>query len=131
MPIRFRKSFKIFPWFKINMSKSGISETVGTRGVHLTFGKRGVRQSIGLPGSGLSESSYIIHNENEAEHAAQPQPVQPPQVETPLVAQGSPTSKLALILAGLVGLACICLAFTLFGVNPLHRFSEWIASLHL
>jgi hypothetical protein len=131
MPIRFRRSFKIFPWFKINVSKSGISETVGSKGFHLTFGKRGVRQSIGLPGTGLSESSYILQNEQKSEHPTQSEHMQQPPVETPLVAQGSPTSKFVLILVGLIGVACLCLAFTLFGLNPLQGFSQWIASLNL
>jgi hypothetical protein len=64
MPIRFRKTFRILPGVRINLSRGGISTTVGTRGFHLTFNKGGVRQSIGLPGSGLSESSYLIKNES-------------------------------------------------------------------
>ena len=69
MPIRFRKTFKILPGVKINVSKHGISTTVGPRGIHLTFNRYGVRQSVGLPGSGLSESSYIVGGgqQNEAE----------------------------------------------------------------
>jgi hypothetical protein len=62
MPVRFRRSFKIFPGVKVNVSKGGISVSVGKRGATLNFSKRGVRQTIGLPGSGLSESSYIIKN---------------------------------------------------------------------
>lgn len=69
MPIRFRKTFKLLPGVKINVSKHGISTTVGPRGMHLTFNRYGVRQSVGLPGSGLSETSYIVgggqHNEEE------------------------------------------------------------------
>ena len=65
MPIRFRRTYKIFPGVKINVSKGGISTTVGPRGFHLTFNKQGVRQSIGLPGTGLSESSYLIDYDPE------------------------------------------------------------------
>ena len=67
MPIRFRRTFKIFPGVKINISKGGMSVTVGPRGARLNFSKRGVKQTIGLPGSGLSESSYIVKNEPESE----------------------------------------------------------------
>src|SRR5512144_591673 len=63
MPIRFRKSFKIFPGVKVNMSKGGVSFTVGAKGYHLNFSKRGVRQTVGLPGSGISETSYLVKNE--------------------------------------------------------------------
>ena len=74
MPIRFRKSFNLFPGVKVNMSKGGMSISVGRKGFHLNFSKRGVRQTVGLPGSGISESSYIFKNkadedkkENETE----------------------------------------------------------------
>ena len=69
MPIRFRKSYRILPGVKVNVSKSGMSFTVGSRGFHLTFGKRGVRQTVGIPGSGLSESSYVFKNEPESKKA--------------------------------------------------------------
>ena len=67
MPIRFRRTFKILPGVKVNVSKGGISVTVGPKGFHLNFGKHGVRQTVGIPGSGLSESSYLIKNEPESE----------------------------------------------------------------
>ena len=60
MPIRFRKTLKVFPGVKLNISKHGVSTTVGGRGMHLTFNRYGVRQDLGLPGTGLSEASYII-----------------------------------------------------------------------
>jgi len=65
MPIRFRRTFKIFPGVKINVSKGGISVTVGPRGAALNFSKRGVRQTLGIPGSGLSESSYLFKNNDD------------------------------------------------------------------
>jgi|GEM_PF-1868460 len=65
MPIRFRRSFTIFPGVKVNVSKGGISLSVGRRGATLNFSKRGVRQTVGIPGSGLSESSYIIKNKSD------------------------------------------------------------------
>jgi hypothetical protein len=54
MGFRFRRSFRVFPGFKINVSKSGVSESVGTRGAWFTIGPRGTRTTVGLPGSGLS-----------------------------------------------------------------------------
>lgn len=62
MPIRFHRSIKIMPGVKLNLSKSGVSTTVGPRGVHFTFSKRGIRRSIGIPGTGLSEVDYIKKN---------------------------------------------------------------------
>ena len=62
MPIRFRRTFTIFPGVKANVSKSGVSFTVSTRGYHLNFSKRGVKQTVGLPGSGISQSTYLVKN---------------------------------------------------------------------
>ena len=129
MPIRFRKSFKILPWFKVNVSKSGISETVGSKGFHLTFNKRGVRQSVGLPGTGLSESSYIIQNEQKAGHPAQAAPVQQPEAASNAAPQGVPSGKLVLMLVGLIGITCLCLG-VLLGLFPSSTLSQWISSLH-
>jgi len=60
MPIRFRRTFPVLPGVRVNVSKHGISTTVGPQGMHLTFNRYGVRQDLGLPGTGLSESSYIV-----------------------------------------------------------------------
>ena len=65
MPVRFRRSFTIFPGVKVNVSKGGISLSVGRRGATLNFSKRGVRQTVGIPGSGLSHSSYIVKNKTD------------------------------------------------------------------
>src|SRR5512141_285892 len=66
MPVRIRKTFKLFPGVKVNMSKGGISFTVGAKGYHLNFSKRGVRQTVGLPGSGISDTSYIVKNDSKS-----------------------------------------------------------------
>ncbi len=60
MHIRFRRTLRIAPGVKINLSKHGVSTTVGSRGMHLTFNKYGVRQAVGLPGTGLSEVGYLV-----------------------------------------------------------------------
>ena len=60
MPFRFRRTFKILPGVKINLSKGGMSVTVGPRGYHLNFGKQGIRQTIDFPGAGLSHTSYLF-----------------------------------------------------------------------
>lgn len=57
MGFRFRKSFKILPGVRLNVSKSGTSVTVGGRGVSTNLSKNGRRTTIGLPGSGLSHST--------------------------------------------------------------------------
>ena len=69
MPIRFRKSFTPFPGVKVNVSKGGTSITVGKKGFHLNFSKRGVKQTVGLPGSGFSESSYLFKEGEDKKEA--------------------------------------------------------------
>jgi hypothetical protein len=67
MPVRFRRTFTIFPGVKVNVSKGGTSITVGKKGFHLNFSKHGVRQTTGLPGSGISHTSYLYKNDDEDE----------------------------------------------------------------
>src|SRR5512138_2958273 len=67
MPIRFRKSFTPFPGVRVNVSKGGTSITVGKKGFHLNFSKRGVKQTVGLPGSGISQTSYLVKNDTKSD----------------------------------------------------------------
>lgn len=67
MPVRFRKTFQLFPGVKVNVSKGGISFTVGTKGYHLNFSDRGVKQTVGIPGSGVSHSTYLSKNDDDTE----------------------------------------------------------------
>jgi hypothetical protein len=57
MVLRFRRSVKIAPGVRLNMSKSGPSLSVGGRGATANFSKRGTRTTIGIPGTGLSYTS--------------------------------------------------------------------------
>lgn len=59
MGLRFRKTIKIVPGVKLNISKSGISTSVGKPGATLNFSKRGTRATVGIPGSGISYSQKI------------------------------------------------------------------------
>jgi hypothetical protein len=54
MSFRFRKSFKLFPGVRLNLSKSGLSISAGIPGATLNFGTRGAAVTVGIPGSGLS-----------------------------------------------------------------------------
>jgi Protein of unknown function (DUF4236) len=52
--LRFRRTFKIVPGLRLNLSKSGVSTSVGRRGAWFTLGPRGTRATVGVPGTGLS-----------------------------------------------------------------------------
>jgi hypothetical protein len=51
---RFRHSFKVIPGVKLNLSKSGLSCSIGGAPVTLNVGPRGVHGTASLPGSGIS-----------------------------------------------------------------------------
>jgi hypothetical protein len=52
MGFRFRRSLRLAPGIRINLSKSGSSLSLGRRGATLHFSKRGTRTTVGLPGAG-------------------------------------------------------------------------------
>lgn len=57
MGFRFQKRLRILPGLTLNLSKSGISTSVGMRGARITKGHGKTRVTVGLPGTGLSHSS--------------------------------------------------------------------------
>lgn len=59
MGFRFRKSVNVLPGVKLNISKSGISTSVGRRGATVNFSKRGTRATVGIPGTGISYSTMV------------------------------------------------------------------------
>lgn len=84
MGIRFRKSFKLAPGVRMNLSGSGISASFGPRGASVSVGKRGVYGNAGIPGTGLytrgklSGGQTARRTSNRASHPA------PQMVEVPL-----------------------------------------------
>ena len=59
MAFRFSRRIKIAPGIRINVSKSGVSTTLGGRGANVNVGKRGVRGTVTIPGTGISYSEKI------------------------------------------------------------------------
>ena len=81
MGFRFRKSIKLFPGFKINLTHKGISSaSIGKPGASLNIGKKGTRTSVGIPGTGLSYSkktrvpqpTSLEHTEYNPQNLEQP-----------------------------------------------------------
>jgi hypothetical protein len=54
MSWRFYRRVRLAPGLTLNLSKRGVSASVGVRGAHVTVGRSGVRETVGLPGTGLS-----------------------------------------------------------------------------
>jgi uncharacterized protein DUF4236 len=59
---RFRKSLRIVPGIRLNLSKSGPSLSLGGKGFHYNIGAKGSRVTVGVPGTGLSWSQYTSHS---------------------------------------------------------------------
>jgi len=59
MGLRFQRVLRIFPWLRLNVSKSGVSGSVGPRGADINIGRHGVTTNAGIPGSGLSYRSKM------------------------------------------------------------------------
>jgi Protein of unknown function (DUF4236) len=52
MPLRFNRRFTA-GLFRVNVSRSGVSGSIGRRGAWLTIGRDRVRTSLGVPATGL------------------------------------------------------------------------------
>src|SRR5687768_13258707 len=50
---RFRREFHVLPWLKFNISKTGVSATIGPEQAHLTVGSHGTYVYVDLPGKGI------------------------------------------------------------------------------
>lgn len=71
MGIRVRKSIKLMPGVRLNISKSGISTSIGVKGatVNLKPGRK-ARATVGIPGTGLSYTSTLSPGEKSSEQTA-------------------------------------------------------------
>ena len=59
MGFRFRKTIRILPGVRINLSRGGISTSLGGPGATVNVGRGGVRGTVGLPGTGMSYSEQL------------------------------------------------------------------------
>lgn len=71
MAIRFRRTMKIAPGVRLNLTKTGVSARVGPKGVGMTVGASGTTLSAGLPGTGIHVSEMLTKgNVSKAKHRA-------------------------------------------------------------
>lgn len=54
MGFRFQKRIGVAPGTRVNLSKTGVSASVGGKGATLNVGKNGPMVTLGIPGTGLS-----------------------------------------------------------------------------
>ena len=57
MGLRYRKRIKVAPGVHLNLSKSGVSTSVGKPGATVNFSGRGTKVTTGIPGTGISYST--------------------------------------------------------------------------
>jgi hypothetical protein len=72
--LRFYRRIRLFPGVRVNLSRSGISTSIGTRGAHITVGHGQVRETVGLPGTGLSYTHVEGTHKTAADAPGQGQP---------------------------------------------------------
>ena len=71
MAFRFQKRIKILPGITLNLSRKGVSTSLGATGARVTYGHGEKRTTVGLPGTGISHS--------QVEKIAPAEPPQPEQ----------------------------------------------------
>jgi hypothetical protein len=69
MYLRFFRRVRLAPNLWLNLSRSGVSWSVGLRGLRATVGKTGARLTVGLPGTGLSVTQHIQKRSRKAQPA--------------------------------------------------------------
>jgi hypothetical protein len=88
MGLRFRKSVRFGRFVRLNFSGSGVSLGLGPRGANINISKRGVRQTVGIPGTGLSYQTFSRWQDSP------PRPTTTPADEPPQPAFGASAGRL-------------------------------------
>ena len=53
MSWRFRKTFRVLPGVKLNLTRHGLSATLGAAPFSVNVGPRGIYKNVSIPGTGL------------------------------------------------------------------------------
>lgn len=59
MALRFRKTINIAPGIRLNISKTGISTSVGPKGATVNIGRGRRKLTTGIPGTGISQQHNL------------------------------------------------------------------------
>jgi hypothetical protein len=77
MSFRFRRRLRLFPGVRLNVSRSGLSASIGPRGLSVTVGKRGTYVNAGAPGTGLSVRERLDATASPDDQTSSVRPRQP------------------------------------------------------
>lgn len=91
MGFRFSKTKSFGKLFRVTISKSGVSASVGVPGYRKTFSKKGVKTTLSIPGTGLSHSTMNWRKQA----ASSATPSSPPQVSSQATVQSAPVTLTA------------------------------------
>lgn len=64
MGFKFRKSIKVAPGVKVNLSNKGVGVSAGVKGVRVSTGPSGSRITTSIPGTGLSYEQRLGKSKN-------------------------------------------------------------------
>jgi hypothetical protein len=59
MSFRFLKRLRLLKWQHVDLSKSGVSLSIGRRGTTVNVGRRGTTATVGISGSSVSYQTRI------------------------------------------------------------------------
>lgn len=101
MGLNFRKSIRVGKYFKINLSKSGIGYSVGTKGARVTVSPKGrTTATVSIPGTGISHTQTIGSSKKCSPSSNNSHPVTPENdaengiaVESACIASFKPADK--------------------------------------
>jgi hypothetical protein len=83
MSWRFRKTFKVLPGVKLNLTRHGLSATLGAAPFSVNVGPRGVYRNLSIPGTGLSSRERLVIPSSQPSRY-QPQPTEQGVSPSPL-----------------------------------------------
>ena len=77
--MRFQKRIKLFPGVMLNLSRSGITTSIGPKGAKINIGRGSPKVTVGLPGTGLSHTQSLVEPLSKRVNATQKNPVEASQ----------------------------------------------------
>lgn len=70
MAWNYRKRIKIAPGIHLNLSKGGVSTSIGPKGAKISVGKNGTYLNTGIPGTGLYSRQKISGHRTSSSHGS-------------------------------------------------------------
>ena len=94
---RFRKSFQVIPGLRLNLSKSGLSASIGGSPLTLNIGQHGLMRTASIPGTGISFRQHFSGPEPSPKPSNAPlgtSPIlRPPLPDAPPLHFGTPVTQ--------------------------------------